>query len=1149
MRKMNRIVSLTVALCMLCTMLSCLCLTAFAEGEVTLTFSGANTAPITGTAGESVILPTPTVELPGYKFVGWTTYLVESEEYKPACFVGGAAYNIPTSDATLYAMYAKVNGEQFVKVTNQADLTEGSYLICCVKADAIFNSNAADPSKTGNYATLAGIGSTIPCSPTISAYAVRITPIENSDYFALQTKNGETGWKYFGSTGSSNGINSKVIEPYPTAISIDGDTAVIANTSGTNRYNFRFNNTRFLFCAPEDGNAVTLYKKVYIVETYTGTPVAPEYQVTYNVQGTAEATRTVNGFTGITLPNTATPASNYKFVGWSETQSPNWTENSPELLTGNYIPTKDVTLYAVYSKVEAGQGTAASLTKMAAGDKLSAGDKIVIVANGTYFVLYQKTQSTSYVAYKTFDSELSVETVADDNKYYLDVSAGEDGKWILGDATNGYFYSNKDNNLACDSSSHSEWTFEDNKDGTFYLKLGVKYLTCRTDLTSGNANLWRLNSGGGSKKLDVYKFAEGTTATIYYSTNPSGAVICSHENTTLTGAVAATCTTDGYTGDYVCNACHEIATYGTKIPAGHDYGAWVSNNDGTHTRTCQRDGCGDTEKKNCTFSSETHVCTACGYEQPSVVLSYSVNGVISTETVYGSTTLPDMVTAVGGYEFVGWSASELAETPDKPETILTGKYAPETDTTLYAIYARAGAANGSYVKITDQNDLTAGQYLIVNGDKAFNGALATPYAAGNYFAVSIVNNSIVSTYSLDKSALTVSVSEDNFKIQLPDNRYIGNTGSGSNINVNKTTEYKSTIVIGTDGIATITAIHEKTDTYCFLYNDAKTSDRFAYYKLSESNVPNVSLYKKTGTSSYFYTTAPGGAPIASGDLKIDDARLNLNDKIDVIYTVTVPDGYTDPEMIFAGPNGTVTVKEYAQSNGKYVFTYNGINPQCMDDNISATLYATKDGKREYVSVENYSVCRYCTNILRRTDIDAKTRTLLSDLLAYGAAAQNYMNYNTDALVTGGKLYNPTYSTFTNLSGLAPSFAGTADAKTYWISTGLTLTNSVAMNFRFYAASTDNLSVTVSINGRRQTFTEFTSIGGDIYEVSFTGISAEEFADTVTASFKRNGNTVGNTVSYSVNTYVQSMQNSTNTNLADLVKALYNYGRAVEAFSD
>ena len=47
---------------------------------------------------------------------------------------------------------------------------------------------------------------------------------------------------------------------------------------------------------------------------------------------------------------------------------------------------------------------------------------------------------------------------------------------------------------------------------------------------------------------------------------------CQHTNTTLVGAVAATCTTDGHTGATVCQACNVTINAGSTIPAsGHNY--------------------------------------------------------------------------------------------------------------------------------------------------------------------------------------------------------------------------------------------------------------------------------------------------------------------------------------------------------------------------------------------------------------------------------------------------------------------------------------------------------------------------------------------------------------------------------------------------
>lgn len=277
------------------------------------------------------------------------------------------------------------------------------------------------------------------------------------------------------------------------------------------------------------------------------------------------------------------------------------------------------------------------------------------------------------------------------------------------------------------------------------------------------------------------------------------------------------------------------------------------------------------------------------------------------------------------------------------------------------------------------------------------------------------------------------------------------------------------------------------------------------------------------------------------------ANLVLNGKIDVAYTVKVPEGYSNPRVVFTGPSGTESVTAYTRSGENYVFTYTGVNPQCMGDNISATLYATKNGAEESVSHSTYSVRDYCVNQLRRNDLSASLRTLLSDMLAYGAAAQTYTGYKANELVTTGAT-GTTCSTFTNLSGLGASFDGEADANTYWVSAGLTLTDSVAMTFRFRTDSVEDLTVEIRINGRPQTFTSFTAVGNGIYEVSFTGISADEFGSSVTASFECDGEQVGNTVSYSVNAYVCAKQNDSNANLATLVKALYNYGVSAAAYA-
>ena len=79
---------------------------------------------------------------------------------------------------------------------------------------------------------------------------------------------------------------------------------------------------------------------------------------------------------------------------------------------------------------------------------------------------------------------------------------------------------------------------------------------------------------------------------------------------------AATCTSPAvyYQSCSTCGA-QGTETFTNGEPLGHDYGAWTSNEDGTHTRICAHDAA-HTETENCTGGTATcthkAVCTVCG---------------------------------------------------------------------------------------------------------------------------------------------------------------------------------------------------------------------------------------------------------------------------------------------------------------------------------------------------------------------------------------------------------------------------------------------------------------------------------------------------------------------------------------------------------
>lgn len=245
------------------------------------------------------------------------------------------------------------------------------------------------------------------------------------------------------------------------------------------------------------------------------------------------------------------------FLGWTSTEINGTTDTAPEFVdvTSAKMGTESIDYYAVFAMVSEG------LFKMTTGDTFTAGDKIVIVANvddETAYGLYQETISNSYVNNFTFDG--SYATVKDDDKTWWTVSAGSDGKWKLGDATNGYLYSSGSNNLSVDKNNSSQWTLVDNENDTFGLTQG-RYLSCRSDLSGTNQYLFRLAGGtpAGIYSLDIYKTESKSD---YCTTIPA----------MLTITIAEACT-DGskYYGTYSSSSAFKVPVNVTVSEIGINY--------------------------------------------------------------------------------------------------------------------------------------------------------------------------------------------------------------------------------------------------------------------------------------------------------------------------------------------------------------------------------------------------------------------------------------------------------------------------------------------------------------------------------------------------------------------------------------------------
>lgn len=161
------------------------------------------------------------------------------------------------------------------------------------------------------------------------------------------------------------------------------------------------------------------------------------------------------------------------------------------------------------------------------------------------------------------------------------------------------------------------------------------------------------------------------------------------------------------------------------------------------------------------------------------------------------------------------------------------------------------SATGKYVKITKDDELTDGQYLIVNesAGKIFNGSLGAGMDTnGNTISVTISSSEITATETINNAAFTFSSSDGSFRSST------GHYISGTSGNLSISTDVKEhTVTISTEGNANIAY----SSTSSLRYNSGVTNGRFRYY--SSTNQQPVQLYK------YVPAESPSTIDIAISD--------------------------------------------------------------------------------------------------------------------------------------------------------------------------------------------------------------------------------------------------------------------------------------------
>ena len=273
---------------------------------------------------------------------------------------------------------------------------------------------------------------------------------------------------------------------------------------------------------------------------------------------------------------------------------------------------------------------------------------------------------------------------------------------------------------------------------------------------------------------------------------------------------------------------------------------------------------------------------------------------------------------------------------------------------------------GDYVKVTANDQLTSGIYLIVyeEGSLAFDGGLQTLDAVGNSIDVEIADNVIPATDEVDAAAFTYDAVAGTLK--SASGYYIGITSDANGLSASSTTAYTNTLSINEAGNADIVS----SGGAYLRYNSASNQTRFRYYKSSSyTGQKAIQLYKKGGE-----IVPTLDAPVIEGETPFENSTtvtITAEDGAAIYYTLN-GDTPSSGSTLYEAPfelTESATVKAIA-IKGDIVSSVASKSFEKLSEIASATAFYSYEGTSAFVFTGNLVAIAQTGNYLYAQD-DAK----------------------------------------------------------------------------------------------------------------------------------------------------------------------------------
>ena len=379
------------------------------------------------------------------------------------------------------------------------------------------------------------------------------------------------------------------------------------------------------------------------------------------------------------------------------------------------------------------------------------------------------------------------------------------------------------------------------------------------------------------------------------------------------------------------------------------------------------------------------------------------------------------------------------------------------------------------------------------------------------------------------------------------NNYVGGI-AGRNEGTLTNCAYNGTVIgktnVGTDKAGYASTVYEVSFKSTGSYDYG-----WVYFVPSGTKLTNFEFMEFTGTAvpetiTKNYANTPINAVITS-------AQAALGEDISIIFNVYLGTGNDNAFMRFTLAGEEKTAQAVAVGNGYYTFTFKGVSPEYMGDTLLAELV---NGETVIAKVSTFTFENYAKDLIAKTDAElialgiasnktAALRTLLKDMLVYGGEAQKYFGYNTSDLVSSGI----TGSSFTKPTSTDKNVGTSTSATTKFSGATLNISYDNRVRFDFVSTEVAKVTVKITIGGEDTMYVYGQNIipnEDGSYSIYTPSLLATECDEVITATLYVDGVEV-QTVTYSVKSYVYSM--CTNANAGAIVKALYNYILAAEAY--